>query len=95
MYNKIEVEIRYANKVYPFKFGSEAYIFHTGIYNEIDRKFSLKALLQYTALVHDAYCSDNNRTPLGELADYAAENWKKVKHLEGCGLLERFYEQCF
>ena len=95
MYSKVELTIKYKNKTYSFKSGSEVYIFHTGIYSEIDRKYSLKQLLEYTELVHDAYIGDDNRTPLGALADYAADNWKKAKNLSPYELLDKFYEWHF
>ena len=79
MQKQIEFTVKYRNKTYTFDFGSEVYIFHTGIYNEIDKKYGLKALMKYVSLVFDAYLSDDNRTPLGPLADYVAAKWRKSK----------------
>ena len=90
--NKITFQINYKGKTYSFVYGSEVYIFHTGIYNDMDKKYGMETLLKYVWLVHNAYLSDSNRTPLGAFADYVAENWKKVKGLNRCDLLEKFYE---
>ena len=91
--NKIEFIVKYKNKEYAFSTGSEAYIFHTGIYNGMDEKHGVKALLDYVALVQSCYLSDNNRTPLGALADYAAENWKRVKRMSDRDIIDRFYNE--
>jgi len=95
MYNKIEIEVKYRNKTYKFKGGFQAYIFHTGVYNDIDTKFSVKALLKFVSLVEDCYLSDDNRTPLGDLADYVAQNWKKLKQLHPYKIMDKFYDQHF
>ena len=88
----MQIEIKYKDKTYTFSYGSEAYIFHTGVCNDIDKKYGLKALLEYVSLVHESYLRDDNRTPLGALADYAAENWKNVRRLSEYKLLDKFYE---
>ena len=36
---------------------------------------------------------DSNNTPLGELADYIATHWKKVKKLGSYEILDEFYLQ--
>lgn len=92
MDDNIKIQITYRNKTYAFDFGSEAYIFHIGIYNEIDRKYGLKTLLEYVGVVQHCYLSDSNRTPLGALADYIAAHWKKLKSANRYDILERFYE---
>lgn len=92
MNNAIKIQIAYKNNTYAFDFGSEAYIFHAGIYNEIDRKYGLKALLEYVSVVQRCYLSNSNRTPLGALADYIAAHWKKLKSANRYDILERFYE---
>ena len=76
--NDVEFQVKYKQKTYAFSEGSEAYIFHTGIYNGIDEKYSLETLLEYVSLTQDCYLKDSNRTPLGALADYVAENWEKA-----------------
>ena len=88
---KIEFQVIYKGKIYTFDYGSQAYIFHAGIYNDVDKKYSIKTLLSYVDLVHQCYLKDINRTPLGELADYIAVNWKKVKDLDRYNILEKFY----
>ena len=91
MDNKVEFQAKYKNKTYTFDYGSEVFVFHTGIYNDVDKKHGIKGLLAYVALVHECYLSDSNRTPLGALADYVAGNWKKVKSMGRYELLEKFY----
>ncbi len=93
--NNIKITIDYKGKTYAFDFGSQAYIFHTGIYNDRDKKYSKKALLEYTALVQDCYLKDSNRTPLGAFADYVARNWKRLKNLDRTDILEKFYTEEF
>ena len=80
MQNKIKFQVKYKKKTYTFSCGSEAYIFHTGICNDVDRKYGLNALSRYVSLTQDSYMHDGNSTPLGALADFVAENWKKVKY---------------
>lgn len=67
--DEVKYTATYKNKTYTFKYGSEVYIFDTGIYNDIR---SPKKLLEYVNLVHSCYLKDSNRTPLGALADYVA-----------------------
>jgi hypothetical protein len=93
MENDIKFQALYGGKTYTFAYGSEAYIFHTGIYNDVDKQYSMKTLLRYVSLVHECYLIDDNRTPLGALADYAAENWKRVRYLGKRELLDRFYQE--
>lgn len=87
----IKTTVTYKTKQYNFEFGSQAYIFHTGIYNGMDKKYSLKQLLQYVSLVHYCYISDDNRTPLGELCDYVAAHWKRLKTMGKYEILNEFY----
>ena len=84
--------VTYKNKIYSFQYGSEVYIFHTGIYNNIGLKRP-KTLLKYVSLVHNCYLSDSNRTNLGALADYIAENLNKLKHLTSNQILEKYYTE--
>ena len=62
--NDFKISVSYRGKVYLFDYGSQAYIFHTGIYNDIPKKYGLKGLREYTNLVHTCYVEDSNRTPL-------------------------------
>ena len=91
--DNIKIQITYNDKIYAFEYGSEAYIFHTGIYNDIDQEYGIESLLEYVELVHECYLSDSNRTPLGELCDYVAENWSDIKSLDRHGILEKFYTE--
>ena len=93
MKKQLSFEIKYGKETYRFEYGSEAYIFHTGIYDDMDKKYGLKVLLEYVAFTQNCYLSDSNRTPLGELADYIAENWKSAKKLDRYELLDEFYSQ--
>lgn len=89
----IKIEITYNGKTYAFEYGSQAYIFHTGIYNDIDKDYGIDALLEYVAIVHECYLSDYNRTPLGELCDYVAEHWNETKSADRYEILEKFYTE--
>ena len=80
----------YKGTVYSFQYGSEVYIFHTGIYNGIGSR-KPKNLLEYVALVHECYLSDSNRTNLGDLADYVAEHWKTLRNKDRYEILEKYY----
>ncbi len=94
--DNIKITVAFDNQDYKFDYGSQAYIFHTGIYNDIHKEYGIKALLQYVALVQDCYMSDSNRTPLGSLADYIAENWEELKEYGRYDILEKFYdEECY
>ena len=85
------VKVIYNGVEYPFEFGSQAYIFQTGLYNDIHKRFGIKNLLEYVSLVHDCYISDSNRTPLGALADYVAEHWRKIRKKGRHEILDEFY----
>ncbi len=93
MEKQISFQVTYGKHTYSFHFGSEVYIFHTGIYNNMDKKYGLKVLLEYVTLTHECYLKDSNRTPLGALADYIATHWKKIKDLGRYEILEQFYLQ--
>ena len=83
--------IAYGQHTFEYQYGSEVYIFHTGIYNNIHKKFGIKGLRNYVAFVHDCYLADSNRTPLGALADYIALHWKQLKNKGRYDVLEEFY----
>jgi len=92
---KVEIEVKYKNKIYAFDNGYRAYIFHTGVYNNVDAKFGIKGLLDYVSLVVDCYLSDDNLTPLGDLSDFIAQNWKEFKKLHHKDILDMFYDKYF
>ncbi len=83
--------INYDNQIYTYKSGTEAMIFDYGVNNEIDRKYSMKALKEYIALVYELYLSDDNPTPLGTLCDYVAKYWKKIRNKNKYDILTKFY----
>lgn len=93
MQKELNFTITYGKRNYTFQQGSKVYIFHIGVYNNIDKKYSIKSLLQYVSFVHDCYLIDDNHTPLGALADYIAKHWKKLKNNGRRDVLEEFYEK--
>ena len=93
MQKELKFTITYGKRTFAFEQGSKVYIFHTGVYNDIDKKYGIKGLLTYVRFVHDCYIADDNRTPLGALADFIAANWKKLKNEERFDVLEKFYTQ--
>lgn len=93
MSDNIKYEVTYKDKTYSFSDGALCYIFDMGVYNELDRKYSRKQLLEYVWKVHDCYCSDSNQTPLGALCDYVAEHWRKLKSESRYDILDNFYEE--
>jgi len=92
MIDEIKIEVHYKGKSYTFEYGSEAYIFHTALLYDMDKKHRNKTMLEYVALVQDCYMCDSNRTPLGHLADFIAENWNKIKKLGRFKILDKFYQ---
>ena len=83
--------VMYGKETFFYKQGSKAYIFHTGIYNDIGKKYGIKGLREYIEFVHDCYIADDNHTPLGTLADYVATNWQTLKKLGRTDVLKKFY----
>lgn len=86
--NDIQFTVRYNGKDYNFKYGSEVYIFHTAIYNDVK---SINKILKIVDLVQACYLEDSDRTPLGALSDYVCENWVRVKDMSRNKLLDNFY----
>ena len=78
--NDFEISIRFQGKQYSFVFGSQAYIFHTGILNGFFERYGIDKLLQYTDFVHQCY-----------LTDYISENWESVRDKPAREVLEDFY----
>ena len=89
--NEFEVSVSFQGRQYSFSFGSQAYIFHTGILNGFYEDYGIDALMQYSSFVHRCYLSDDNRTPLGSLADYIAENWETLREKPARAVLDEFY----
>ena len=90
---ELKFTVTYGKHTFTFEQGSKAYIFHTGVYNDIDKKYGIKSLLEYVDFVHDCYIEDSNRTPLGSLGDYIAAKWKTIKNKSLYDVLEKFYAQ--
>ena len=93
MPKKLTFSVTYGSQTFTFEQGSKLYIFHTGIYNDIDKKYGIKGLLEYTSFVHECYISDDNHTPLGSLADFIAAKWKNLKNKGRYDVLEEFYDK--
>ena len=84
-------QVNYQGKSYSFSEGSQVFIFHYGVMNGMVRKYGMDTLFEYIELVHRCYLKDCNPTPLGNLADYIAENWKRVKKRPCSDILIDFY----
>ena len=95
MQDSIKFQVTYRQKTYAFSSGSEVYIFHAGIYKDMDELYGIDILLKFVELTYDCYISDSNRTPLGSLADYIAENWEQIQELSNKEIFERFYNEEF
>lgn len=80
--------VMYKGKDHYFNFGSEVYIFHSVIYSGVK---CIKKILSMVDTIQAAYLKDDNRTPLGALADYVAENWNRMKKLSRNDILYNFY----
>ncbi len=93
MEKELNFIITYGKDTFFFKQGSKAFILHTGIENEIDQKYGIQGLREYTSFVHDCYLADDNHTPLGSLADFIATHWETLKNKERNDVLEEFYTQ--
>lgn len=90
----LSFHINYDNKIYIYKSGAEAMIFDYGVNNEIDRKYGMKALKEYVALVYELYLSDSyDYTPLCNLCDFVAQHWKKLKAKGRYEILDEFYSK--
>ena len=91
MLTDIEVTVKYKNHIHTFHSGVKAYIFHTGIYDEILTIYGIDGLLEYVDFVFDCYVADDNKTNVGALADYIAENYMSIKELSPRSVLNKFY----
>ncbi len=91
--DEIYIEITHNGKTFSYNSGAKAYIFHTGIYNEIHKKYGYSGLKEYVSLVFECYIHDDNRTPLGALADFIALNYKICKKMSIRTITEKFYEE--
>ena len=90
--NDFAVKVTFNGVEYPYAFGSQAYIFHTSVYNNIHKKYGMDGLLRYVTAVHECYIDDDNRTPLGALGDYIAKHWSRIKSKGKRAILEEFYD---
>ena len=55
MEKELNFIVMYGKETFFFKQGSKAFILHTGIENQIDKKYGIQGLREYTAFVHDCY----------------------------------------
>ncbi len=92
--NDLKITVQYQGQSFEFNYGSQVYIFHAGVYKDMDTKYSMDILLQYVSFVFNCYLSDSNRTPLGSLADFVADEWEEVKDMGRYELLDKFYAEC-
>ncbi|MBQ8848760.1 MAG: hypothetical protein IJ011_00325 [Clostridia bacterium] len=90
--NEFAVKVIFNGVEYPFAFGSEAYIFHTGVYNGIHKKYGIDGLMRYVTAVHECYIADSRKTPLRDLGDYMARHWASVEERARREILDDFYE---
>lgn len=90
--NDFAVKVTFNGVEYPFAFGSQAYIFHTGVYNNIHKKYGMDGLLRYVTAVHECYITDSRKTPLRDLGDYMAKHWTSVEERSRREILDDFYE---
>lgn len=90
--DKVKITFEYNGHLLTLDYGFEAYILHTGIYNELDKKYGFEALMRYKLIATECYLSDINRTPLGSLLDFIANNWESLLELDRYTILEKFYE---
>jgi len=81
--------VEYKGKQHHFKYGSEVYIFDTLLYNDVTDEDQILSMVD---ACHAAYLKDDNRTPLGALADYVAENWDELKKMSASDIISEFYE---
>jgi len=80
--------VEWCNKSFEFDFGSKAFIFHTTVYRDIT---DADLILEMVELVYQCYILDDNRTPLGSLADFIIEFWDEYKDMSRSKILEEFY----
>ena len=88
-----KVKVVFNNKEYTFDNGSEAYIFHTGLWNNFHINHGIDELIDYVRYVHTCYVNDDKHTPLGAYADYIAERWEFVKKSGYQDMMQFFYTQ--
>ena len=89
----MRVIVEYNNTKYEFQNTTFAYIFECAIENNFDKKYDKRTLREFIYLVYNCYMKDSNATPLGHLTDYMAKHWKKIKNLDRCDILDKFYAQ--
>ena len=87
----IEIIINFNGQEYKFDSGVKAYIFHTGLYNDMHTLYGLDTLLDYVSVVYSCYISDCNRTNVGALGDYIAEHWKRLENKPPRKILADYY----
>ncbi len=85
------VTVNFDGEQITFANGSQAYIFHTGVLNDIHIKYGMSGLLKYTAFVQKCYINLQREDSLGDFADYVAENWERVKDMSDIVMLRDYY----
>lgn len=94
--NQLKFIVIFDKTFYEFDYGSQVYIFHTGIFNGIRERYGKESLLDYVNFVHSVYLKDTERTNLGKLCDFIASRWDEYKHElpPRREVLDSFYECC-
>lgn len=83
----------YNGKQYEFEDGLQAYIFHIGVCNKLDKKHGIKALLDYVDLVSSCVYVDTNETVVANFATFVSCRWQLVEDMDRGELLEFYYEE--
>lgn len=88
----LKFQVIYKGKFYEFEDGMYAFVFQLGVFNDFDKKYGMKALMQYIGLVCRCVSVDSNSTPIEDLAEFVSHKWRTVKDMESYALLDYFYE---
>lgn len=76
---------------FELEYGSEAYILDSAFWADMDKRYSKDELLAFVEKTHECYLKDDSHTPLGDLADYMAQNWEDLKEETSHNILNEFY----
>ena len=93
--DRLCIEITLNEKTFTYESGADAFIFHSGVYNDVHKRFGFDGLSEYVPFVHECYIHDDNHTPLGDLADFIATHFKRYRKMNYYKVLEKFYEQLY
>ncbi len=91
MSDEIKIKVFFQGNEFLFNYGSEAYIFHTALYNGMHQNYCMDEVLRYVGFVHKCYIVDDNRTSLGDLSDYVAQHWRTTRNRSAYDVLKEYY----